>query len=119
MVGFHPDDDLIAEPPYAGFVQATTGKATATSPFTGTVVAVVPPAVVDVPATVDDEEVSRSDEPHPVSTTSPAAATPPARRKARRGRSPLATRCMTLDDRPVDPCGQWVFGSLVDGTTLR
>ena len=66
MVGLHPDRDLIGAPPLLGLLQATTGKATATSPLTGTVVVGPPEPVDEDPCAVDDVAASR-EVPHPVS----------------------------------------------------
>ena len=62
----------MATPPYAGSVQATTGKATATSPSTGTVVGGAPGEVVfDESAPVEEVE-PRRELPHPVRRVSPS-----------------------------------------------
>jgi hypothetical protein len=66
---------------------------------------------------VVEVDVSRSDEPQPVRTTSPAVATAPTHRApGRRGRSPLAARLMPLT------IGRWACPDVgircpSDGTT--
>ena len=72
MVGFQPDGALMADPPLDGSVQAITGKATATSPMTGTVVDGAPPTVVEVGLTLVDAVVPRSDVPQPASSAEQA-----------------------------------------------
>ena len=80
MVGFQPDEALMADPPFAGSVQVMTGKATATSPLTGTVVGALPPAPppplpppgIEVEVTPVEAVVPSNDVPQPVSSERPA-----------------------------------------------
>ncbi len=73
-MGLHPLAALIGASPLAGSVQATTGNATATSPFTGTVVDGLPDELVsaDGPPVVVDEP--RRLLPQPASINSPRTA---------------------------------------------
>jgi hypothetical protein len=101
IVGFQPDADLMALPPLAGSVQATTGKATAISPLTGTVVVVALPDAVEVEMTPVDEVEPRRDVPQPARTTRPAAANADSGRPVvRRVGSRLGLRIIIPDDRP-------------------
>ena len=75
MVGFHPLVALMGAPPLAGSVHATTGNATATSPFTGTVVEGLSDAVPSADGPPVDDDVPRRLLPHPASIDRPRTAT--------------------------------------------
>jgi len=72
MDGFQAPCAGTAAPTRPGAPQVTTGKATATSPLTGTVVDGVLDDDTDVAVPVVDV-VPRSEEPQPASTVSPSA----------------------------------------------
>jgi uncharacterized membrane protein len=101
MVGSQPEREA-ADPPEDGPVHATTGNATATSPFTGTVVEGELDDVETDDAARVEAVVSRSEVPHPASTVRPSTEATERRRAGvhRRHRAGTGFLVMMHDDRP-------------------